>query len=194
MKFTNTITGVVAYGAARRPGVDIVGFPQRMNPMYGRSDAPSVIGTYDVDVNHDTNCEDFPYGPPACASNREKFEHQGQQLKYTWDINGDTTLTYLYGNVDYNYDFNIDLDDTNNTTFSQYRTTVREDVHMTTHEINLNWMLADNIEMTSGVFFMDENRKQTYSLSNNTPAILNPANYGVLDTPWVPLQTQQVLS
>ncbi len=184
MKFTNTITGVVAYGAPRRPGVDIVGFPQRMNPMYGRSGAPSVIGTYDVDVNHDATCNDYPYGPPACTSNREKFEHEGQQLKYTWDINEDTTLTYLYGNVDYNYDFNIDQDETNNTTFSQYRTTVREDVHMTTHELNLNWMLADNIEMTSGVFFMDENRQQTYSLSNNTPAILNPANYGVLDTPW----------
>ena len=52
MKFTNTITGEVAYGAARRPGVDIAGFPQRFNPMYGRSDAPSVIGTYNVDVNH----------------------------------------------------------------------------------------------------------------------------------------------
>ena len=41
--------------------------------MYGRSDAPSVIGTYDVDVNYDQNCEDFPYGPPACNSNRENL-------------------------------------------------------------------------------------------------------------------------
>ena len=184
MQFTNTITGEVAYGAARRPGVDIVGFPQRFNPMYGRSDAPSVIGTYNVDVNHDEECNDFPYGPPACDSNREKFEHNGQQLNFTWDINEDTTLTYLYGKVDYNYDFNIDQDETNNSTFSQYRTTVREDVHMTTHEINLNWMLADNVEMTSGVFFMDENRIQNYSLNNNEPYILNAANYGALDTTW----------
>ena len=144
----------------------------------------SVIGTYDVDVNYDQNCEDFPYGPPACNSNRERFEHEGQQAKYTWDINEDTTLTYLYGKVDYNYDFNIDQDDTNNDTFSKYRVTVREDVHMTTHEINLNWMLADDIEVTSGVFYMDENRQQTYSLSNNAPYILNPANYGVLYLPW----------
>ena len=184
VKFTNSITGVVAYGAPRRPGVDIIGFPWRYNPMYGRSDAPSVIGTYDVDVNYDQNCEDFPYGPPACNSNREKFEHEGQQAKYTWDINEDTTLTYLYGKVDYNYDFNIDQDDTNNTTFSKYRVTVREDVHMTTHEINLNWKLAEDIEVTSGVFYMDENRQQTYSLANNAPYILNPASYGVLDTDW----------
>ena len=184
IQFTNTITGVVGYGAPRRPGVDITGFPYRYNPMYGRSDAPSVIGTYDVDINYDQNCEDFPYGPPACDSNRERFEHEGQQAKYVWDINEDTTLTYLYGKVDYNYDFNIDQDETNNDTFSKYRVTVREDVHMTTHEINLNWMLADDIEMTSGIFYMDENRQQTYSLANNAPYILNPANYGVLDMPW----------
>ena len=37
-------------------------------------------------------------------------------------------------------------DDTNNDTFSKYRVTVREDVHMTTHEVNLNWMLGDDIQ------------------------------------------------
>lgn len=184
IKFENTITGVVGYGAPRRPGVDIIGFPYRYNPMFGRSDAPSVIGTFDVDINYDQNCEDFPYGPPACNSNRERFEHTGQQAKYTWDINDTMTLTYLYGSVDYNYDFNIDQDETNNDTFSMYRVTVREDVHMTTHEVNLNWMIGDDIEVTSGAFFMDENRQQTYSLANNAPYILNPANYGVLDMPW----------
>ena len=80
------------------------------------------------------------------------------------------TLTYLYG-FDYNYDFNIDQDETNNDTFSMYRVTVREDVHMTTHELNLNWMIGDDIEVTSGAFFMDENRQQTYSLANNAPYI-----------------------
>ena len=65
------------------------------------------------------------------------------------------TLTYLYGKVDFNYDFNIDQDDTNNDTFSKYRVTVREDVHMTTHEVNFNWILGDDIQVTSGAFFMD---------------------------------------
>ena len=151
--------------------------------MYGRSDAPSIIGTYQVDNNHDTNCEDFPYGPPACDSQHVKFDQRGMQGKFEWDINEDTTLTYLYGYVDFEYMFNYDIDDTNNTTFSQYRSTVLEDVHMTTHEININWKLAEDIEVTSGVFFMDENRQQNYSLNNNAPYILNAANYGLLDTP-----------
>ena len=54
---------------------------------------------------------------------------------------------------------------------------------MTTHEININWKLTEDVEVTSGVFYMDENRQQTYSLSNNAPYILNAANYGLLDTP-----------
>ena len=84
--------------------------------------------------------------------------------------------------VDFEYMFNYDIDDTNNTTFSQYRSTVLEDVHMITHEVNINWMLGDDVEVTSGVFFMDENRQQTYGLHNNAPYILNAANYGLLDT------------
>ncbi len=183
IKFVNTITGVTAYGAPRRAGVDPVGFPWRLNPMYGRSDAPSIVGTFQVDNNHDTNCEDFPYGPPACDSQHVKFDQRGMQGKYEWEINDNTTLTYLYGLVDFEYMFNYDIDDTNNTTFSQYRSTVLEDVHMTTHEININWMLGDNVEVTSGVFFMDENRQQNYSLNNNAPYILNAANYGLLDMP-----------
>ena len=178
--FTNPITGQVGYGAPLRPGVDAAGFPWRFNPAYG-STGPDVIGTYDVNVNNDQNCNDFPYGPPGCAANHVMFEQEGIQSKYTWDLNERTTITYLFGKVDFNYTFNIDLDNINSD-FSQYRTTVLEDVHMTTHEINVNWMIGDNIEMTSGVFMMDENRQQNYTLSNNVPYITQAANYGLLDS------------
>ena len=178
--FTNPITGQVGYGAPLRPGVDASGFPWRFNPAYG-STGPDVIGTYDVNVNNDQNCNDFPYGPPGCAANHVMFEQEGIQSKYTWDLNERTTITYLFGKVDFNYTFNIDLDNINSD-FSQYRTTVLEDVHMTTHEINVNWMIGDNIEMTSGVFMMDENRQQNYTLSNNVPYITQAANYGLLDS------------
>jgi outer membrane receptor protein involved in Fe transport len=178
--FTNPITGVVGYGAPLRAGVDQSGFPWRLNPAYG-STGPDVIGTYDVNVNDDSNCNNFPYGPPGCAANHVMFEQEGLQSKFVWDLNDRTTITYMYGSVDFNYTFNYDLDNINSD-FSQYRTTVLEDVHMTTHEINVNWMIGDNIEMTSGLFIMDENRQQNYTLSNNVPNILQAANYGVLDS------------
>lgn len=174
--FTHPITGEVAYGAARRAGVDNTGFPWRFNPGYGQT-GPDVIGTRNVNVQNDANC-DYPYD--NCNSQHTMFEQNGQQARYVWDVNDTTTVTYLYGYVDYTYDFNIDLDQSQST-LSQYRTTVREDVHMRTHEINVNWMIGDDIEVTSGVFLMDENRKQNYSLSNNVPSILNAANYGVMD-------------
>ena len=85
------------------------------------------------------------YGPPACDSQHVKFDQRGRR-KFEWDMNEDTTITYLYGMVDFEYMFNYDIDDTNNTTFSQYRSTVLEDVHMTTHEININWKLTEDAE------------------------------------------------
>ena len=105
-----------------------------------------MIGTYNVNVNNDPNCDSFPYGPPGCASNHVMFEQEGIQGKFVWDFNDRTTITYLYGFVDFDYTFNIDLDNINSD-FSQYRTTVLEDVHMTTHEVNINWMLTDDIEV-----------------------------------------------
>ena len=178
--FTNPITGQIGYGAPLRPGVDASGFPWRLNPAYG-STGPDVIGTYDVNVNDDNHCDDFPYGPPGCAANHVMFEQEGIQSKFVWDLNDRTTITYMYGAVDFNYTFNIDLDNINSD-FSQYRTTVLEDVHMTTHEINVNWMIGDDIEVTSGLFIMDENRQQNYTLSNNVLNITQAANYGALDS------------
>ena len=180
VSFTNPITGQIGYGAPLRPGVDASGFPWRLNPAYG-STGPDVIGTYDVNVNDDNHCDDFPYGPPGCAANHVMFEQEGIQSKFVWDLNDRTTITYMYGAVDFNYTFNIDLDNINSD-FSQYRTTVLEDVHMTTHEINVNWMIGDDIEVTSGLFIMDENRQQNYTLSNNVLNITQAANYGALDS------------
>ena len=177
--FTNPITGEIGYGAPLRAGVDQSGFPWRLNPAYG-STGPDVIGTYNVNVNDDAGCDEFPYGPPGCAANHSMFEQNGIQAKFVWDLNDRTTITYLYGSVDFNYTFNIDEDNINSD-FSQYRQSVLEDVHMTTHEINVNWMIGDDIEVTSGLFIMDENRQQNYTLSNNVLNITQAANYGLLD-------------
>ena len=177
--FTNPVTGEIGYGAPLRAGVDQSGFPWRLNPAYG-STGPDVIGTYNVNVNDDAGCDQFPYGPPGCAANHSMFEQNGIQGKFVWDLNDRTTITYLYGSVDFNYTFNIDEDNINSD-FSQYRQSVLEDVHMTTHEINVNWMIGDDIEVTSGLFIMDENRQQNYTLSNNVLNITQAANYGLLD-------------
>ena len=74
--FTSPVTGQIGYAAPLRPGVDQSGFPWRFNPAYQYT-GPDVLGTYNVNVNHDSDCEDFPYGPPGCASNHVMFEQEG---------------------------------------------------------------------------------------------------------------------
>jgi outer membrane receptor protein involved in Fe transport len=54
---------------------------------------------------------------------------------------------------------------------------------MTTHEMVVNWQLRDDIEVTSGLFYMDETRKQNYAFNNNELRVVNPANYGLFDVP-----------
>jgi hypothetical protein len=54
---------------------------------------------------------------------------------------------------------------------------------MTTHEILVNWQLMEDVEVTSGIFYMDEIRKQDYTYITNNPSVVNPTNYGLLDAP-----------
>ena len=178
--YTNPNTGEVAYGAPLRPGVDNAAWPGRWNAFYGRSDV-DVLGNYHVQVNDDQNCRKFPY-VKGCTSNHQFFEHEGIQSHATWQVNDRTEIKYIFGFVDFGYTFNIDRDETNST-WDQFNITVLEDVHMKTHEFNINWQIGDDILLTSGVFYMDENRQQNYSIRNNVAAIKNPASYGAYDIP-----------
>ena len=110
------------------------------------------------------------------------FEHEGIQSDITWDVSDTLQVKYLYGFVDFDYTFNRDFD-LSDATFSTRRETVLEDVHMTTHEMVVNWQLRDDIEVTSGLFYMDETREQSYAFNNNELRVVNPANYGLFDVP-----------
>ena len=177
--FTNPNTGEVGYGAPLRAGVDNAAWPGRWNSYYGST--LDTLGTYKVQVNQDVTCRKFPYND-GCQSNHQFFEHDGIQSHVTWQLNDRTEIKYIYGYVDFNYTFNIDLDGTQ-VSWDQYGVTVLEDVHMKTHEININWQIGDDVLVTSGFFLMDENRQQNYSIRNNIAAIKNPANYGAYDIP-----------
>jgi len=110
------------------------------------------------------------------------FKHEGIQSDVTWDVSDTLQVKYLYGFVDFDYTFNRDFD-LSDATFSTRRETVLEDVHMTTHEMVVNWQLRDDIEVTSGLFYMDETREQSYAFNNNQLRVVNPANYGLFDVP-----------
>ena len=177
--FTNPTTGAVGYGAPFRPGVDNASWPGRFNAHYGRTE--DILNTFLVQVSQNENCRDFPY-QQGCLSNHQFFQHEGIQSHATWQLSDRTEIKYIFGYVDFGYTFNIDRDETNST-WDQHNITVLEDVHMKTHEININWQIGDDVLLTSGIFFMDENRQQNYSIRNNVARYKNAATYGAYDIP-----------
>jgi iron complex outermembrane receptor protein len=185
MAFTNPVTGATVYGAYNRPGVDPIGWPYQPNAAYGETNTlPTGVPLDDpnhvTNTNWQTHCRDFPY--TNCDSNDEYFGHRSGQSSLVWDISDNTTLTYIYGNTDFKYTFNQDLDNAA-TDFSKYRQTVLEDVQNNSHELQLNWAIGDRFSATSGLYLFKERRDQDYSLTNTTPRYTQPADYGALDIP-----------
>ena len=180
--FTLPSTGQTRYGAALVPGVDRnSSVVQNYNAFYGQSAEDRTIGKFGARVNmEDCNNSSFPYTNNNCQ--HVMFEHEGIQSDVTWDISDTLQVKYIYGFVDFDYTFNRDFD-LSDATFSTRRETVLEDVHMTTHEMVVNWQLRDDIEVTSGLFYMDETREQSYAFNNNELRVVNPANYGLFDVP-----------
>ena len=181
-QFVHPTTGDVRYGAAIVPGVDQnSSILHHLNPQYGASSSERTIGKFGARVNmEDCNNAKFPYNNNNCQ--HVMFEHEGIQSDITWDISDTVQVKYIYGFVDFDYTFNRDFD-LSNSTFSTRNETVLEDVHMTTHEVVVNWQLMEDVEVTSGIFYMDEIRKQDYTYHTNNPSVVNPTNYGLLDAP-----------
>ena len=193
--YTHPTTGEVRYGAPIIPGVDRnSSVVQNFNPEFGASSQNNTVGKFGARVNmEDCGNSSFPYNNNNCQ--HVLFEHEGIQSDITWDLSDTVQIKYLYGFVDFDYTFNRDFD-LSNATFSTRRETVLEDVHMATHELVVNWQLMEDVEMTSGIFYMDETRKQSYAFANNHLAIINPANYGLFAVPMAFLggaSTQQLL-
>ena len=180
--FTHPTTGEVRYGAPLIPGVDRnSSILHHLNPQFGADPSERTIGKFGARVNME-GCDNatFPYSNSNCQ--HVMFEHEGIQSDITWDLSDTVQVKYIYGFVDFDYTFNRDFD-LSNSTISTRRETVLEDVHMTTHEILVNWQLMEDVEVTSGIFYMDENRKQDYTFLTNNPSVVNPTNYGLLDAP-----------
>ena len=181
-KFTHPTDGRVRYGAPLVPGVDAnSSILHHLNPQFGASAEERTIGKFGARVNMD-GCDNakFPYTQSNCQ--HVMFEHEGIQSTISWDASDTVQVKYIYGFVDFDYTFNRDFD-LSNSKISTRRETVLEDVHMTTHEILVNWQLMEDVEITSGLFYMDESRKQDYTFLTNNPSVVNPTNYGLFDAP-----------
>jgi outer membrane receptor protein involved in Fe transport len=184
--FDDPINGGTVYGRHVTPGVNPAAWVVVNGAFNHPETAELMAGASKDDPNRKTNVNDdgsgcsFPYTTANC--NHEFFGHRASQNEIVWDVNEDLTLKYIFGTNDFEYDFNIDTDHANSQ-LAKGRTTVREDVQSKSHEIQIFWQAADNLSITSGVYYFDELRVQDFSLTDSTNRFIQPANYGDLILP-----------
>ncbi|MBT3610676.1 MAG: TonB-dependent receptor [Gammaproteobacteria bacterium] len=110
--------------------------------------------------------------------NDQEFVQQGVQFDLNWDISDTVSLKYLGGWQDFDFTFDLDYDFTN-ATFSQPRQTVLEAVETSSHELQLLWQIGERLEMTSGLYLFNSDRRQNFAFRDNE-RFVNPFNYGNL--------------
>lgn len=187
LAFTDPRDGSTVHGAFVRPGVDAAathranaffGHPGFQNLIGGSKDEPQRLVSLN-NADGGQQCR-FPYTAVNC--HHELFDHHASQNEINWDINENLSIKYLFGTNDFQYTFNLDTDRVNSE-ISKYRQTVLEDVQSKSHELQIFWNPGPNLEITSGLYYFDEIRKQNYSLTDTVARYTEPADYGNLDDP-----------
>jgi len=164
--FTHPTSGARLYGLPVRPGVDRSA-SQVPNPAFGLTGLTTDRNLFDLNNSVATN-----------NGNDEEFVQQGIQFDVNWDISDTVSLKYLAGWQDFDYTFDIDYDFTNGE-FSQPRQTVLEAVETSSHELQLLWQIGERLEMTSGLYIFNSDRRQNFAFRDNQRFVA-PYNYGNL--------------
>ena len=171
-QFIHPTTGVVAYGADIRPGVDTAA-SSMPNPAYASNAYMNGAGDFDaVEAEALTN-----------GLTHEGFDQQGAQLTVSYELSDAATLKYIFGYGDFDYTFVTDSD-YSNSEITSTGNTVLEDVWNLSHELQLFWDVTDDIFLTTGVYFFASDRKQDFTINayNSQGRVNKAANYGMLGT------------
>lgn len=146
------------------------------NPQFGHTDPnPAVKNIHKVDWDD----------PGYIDRTEDRFT---AHITYNLD---NMSLKYIYGLVDYDFDFGGDLDRTSRSDIS-YETYLGQDEKTNQHELQLISDLGGKVEFILGLFYWDsENYQPLQAIVNDstlfpTPVIADPAGdfcYCVLDAP-----------
>ena len=161
-------TGVVAYGADIRPGVDYASnfFP---NPAFASNAYLNGAGDFDA-VEAEALTNDMT---------DEGFDQQGAQFTASYELSDNATVKYIFGYGDFDYTFTLDTD-YSNSEISNTGFTTLEDVWSASHELQLFWDATDDLFVTTGVYFFASDRKQDYTINafNSQGRVNKAADYG----------------
>ena len=160
LNFTNPTTGALIEAQYVRPGVDIA--EDEINYGQGLTRSPSDCVFSDRnDIKGDDLCA-YTNG-----LNNETFDQQGTQLEFSWDVSDTLQLKYLFGYNDLFYDRTTD-DDSTASLVNDRQYYVNHEAEYVSHEFQMFWDFADNMTVTSGVFFYDSTIDQRYDFYSST--------------------------
>ncbi len=138
-----------------------------------------------AEVQDDTRCVFFDRenidGSDLCAHtnglNNEKFDQQGNQLEFTWDVSANATIKYIFGYNDLLYE-RITDDDASYSLVDDRQFYVNHEAEYKSHELQLFYDFSDSFTLTSGIFFYDstiDQRGDFFSAAPTTPVELTGA-------------------
>ncbi len=165
--FTDPNTGAVVPGIYARPGSDISS-SIRPSPSFGVN--PDVLQSDIEDLGGDTLTND---------RNDETFKHNAVQADWVWDINETTQFKLIGGWSDFDYTFFQDFD-RSVSNLSQYHQRVIQSLENWSLEGQLLWQIGDDLQITSGIYYFDQDLRQRYSVNDDAAQgrFVNATNYG----------------
>ena len=171
-RFVHPHTGVEAWGAPVRPGVDTA--PQM--PVHAFGATSYLNGAGDLGAIRQEIATN--------SRNPEEFDHQSTSLEAAWDASETVTVKYLFGYSDFAYTFDLD-NDLSEGTLSQGSNKVLEDVYTYSHEVQLLWDVGERLSITAGAYSFFSKRLQDFTITNVAAQgrVTRAANYGFLDVP-----------
>jgi iron complex outermembrane receptor protein len=104
-------------------------------------------------------------GDDLCAftngKNYERFDQQGNQLEFSWDISDSLSFKYLFGYNEFFYDRVTDRDGFDSQ-IEDRQFYVNQEAEYMSHEFQLFWEMGDSLTFTSGIFLYDSTLDQRW--------------------------------
>ncbi len=156
-------------GIYARPGVD-----ESLNSK------PNAAYQTDPNVLQD-DIEDLGGDSLTNSAQDETFNHNAVQANWSWDINDRMQLKWIGGWSDFDYTF-FDDNDRSTSGLSVYNQTVKQSLENYSHEIQLLWDIGDNLEVTTGAYYFNQDLRQQYDTRDmaSQGRFVRPAQYGLL--------------
>ncbi|MCB1692820.1 MAG: TonB-dependent receptor [Pseudomonadales bacterium] len=169
INFTNPTTGTTIQGQYVRPGVD----PASSVINYGRGLTYSNSDCVFLDRSDIKGSDLCAY---TNGLNNEKFDQQGNQLEFAWDLANGWQVKYIVGYNSLLYERTTDDDSVASTTEDR-QFYLNHEAEYLSNELQLFWDLGDNLSFTSGVFYYNSTIDQRYDFYSSTGSnkYTNPA-------------------